>query len=158
RLAEGLRGARREELREDRRRPPAGRAREGRLAARPQARPAGDEPPGRLRRRRRTLGQRQARGLGGRRGLGVRAADPPGASRALRATPAGRTRWSPSGWSTPRPFGSARCPAAIAASTATVTTTLARLVVRPACRFPASPAIPASSPATTCEAFSRCRI
>src|SRR5947207_10642875 len=54
------------------------------MASRAQTRAAGDEPAGRLRGRRCAIGQRQARGVGGGRGLGVRAAHTSRPSRALK--------------------------------------------------------------------------
>src|SRR5262245_27446199 len=53
------------------------------MATHPPTRAAGDEQPRRVRRRRRALREHQARGISGRRGLGVRAAHPSGASRHL---------------------------------------------------------------------------
>jgi thioredoxin reductase (NADPH) len=73
------------------------------LAAQPAPLPDGDQHPRRVRRRRRPLGQRQAGRLGGRRGIDLRAAHPPGAAghviRGADRRPPGRRSTSP----TPRP-------------------------------------------------------
>src|SRR3989440_162970 len=63
------------------------------MAAGPSTRSAGDEQAGRLRGRRREVGQREARRVGGGRGLGVRSAHPPGAARGLVTW--GAPRWPP---------------------------------------------------------------
>jgi len=77
RVARQLRRARRQGVHRDRRRAHAGQARACRVAARARALRVRDEPAGDLRRGRRAGKQRQARGGGGGRGLGVRADRPP---------------------------------------------------------------------------------
>src|SRR5256885_17012069 len=63
------------------------------MAAGPSTRSAGDEQAGHLRGRRREVGQREARRVGGGRGLGVRSAHPPVAARGLVTW--GAPRWPP---------------------------------------------------------------
>ena len=81
----------RQELRQDRRRPAAGRSGASALAAGPAAPPDGDQHPGGVLRGRRPLGQHQAGGLGGGRGLDLRPARAPGAARTLNPTTRPRT-------------------------------------------------------------------